>query len=240
MGAFGLAIRESCFYFYSQSRSMKSKLKKPVAIIGYSGHSYVIIDILLSAGRLVTAYCDQEEKEFNPYHLQYLGKESEVVNKLKKFDYFASVGHNAIREKIVNGLNGELGKPINAIHPSAVVSGSVKMSDGIMIAANATINPLVQLGRGVICNTCSSIDHECIIGDYCHIAPNAVLCGNVIVGHHTFIGANAVIRQGIVIGNNVTIGAGTVVIKDVPDGATIIGNPARPLVKKPARKLIAA
>jgi UDP-N-acetylmuramoylalanine-D-glutamate ligase len=73
---------------------MKSKLKKPVAIIGYSGHSYVIIDILLSAGRLVTAYCDQEEKEFNPYHLQYLGKESDVTNKLKRFDYFACVGHN--------------------------------------------------------------------------------------------------------------------------------------------------
>jgi hypothetical protein len=41
---------------------MKSKLKKPVAVVGYSGHSYVIIDILLSAGRIVTAYCDAEEK----------------------------------------------------------------------------------------------------------------------------------------------------------------------------------
>ncbi len=219
---------------------MKSKLKKPVAIIGYSGHSYVIIDILLSAGRLVTAYCDQEEKEFNPYHLQYLGKESDVTGKLKKFDYFACVGHNGIREKIIEQLHPHLGNPINAIHPSAVVSGSVKMGDGVMIAANATINPLSQLGRGVICNTCSSIDHECIIGDYCHIAPNAVLCGNVTVGHKTFIGANSVIKQGIVIGNNVIIGAGTVVVKDVPDGAILIGNPARPLVKKPARKLIAA
>ena len=42
---------------------MKTTLKKPVAIVGYSGHAYVIIDILLSAGRLVTAYCDQEKKE---------------------------------------------------------------------------------------------------------------------------------------------------------------------------------
>ena len=56
---------------------MKSKLKKPVAVVGYSGHSYVIIDILLNAGRIVTAYCDAEQKEKNPYHLTYLGKESE-------------------------------------------------------------------------------------------------------------------------------------------------------------------
>jgi sugar O-acyltransferase (sialic acid O-acetyltransferase NeuD family) len=219
---------------------MKTTLKKPVAIVGYSGHAYVIIDIFLNAGRLVTAYCDQEEKINNPYHLTYLGKETEVIDKLKKFDFFACVGHNGIREKIHTQLSQALGNPINAIHPSAVISASVKMGDGVMIAANATLNPLVQLGRGVICNTSSSIDHECVIGDFCHIAPGAVLCGNVQVGRNSFIGANSVIRQGITIGNNVTIGAGTVVIKDVPDNATLVGNPARTLVKKPARLISAA
>lgn len=214
---------------------MKATLKKPVAIIGYSGHAYVIIDIFLNAGRLVTAYCDQEEKTSNPYHLTYLGKESEVVSKLKKFDYFACVGHNGIREKIHTQMSQLLGNPINAIHPTAVISASATMSNGIMIAANATINPMVEIGTGVICNTSVSIDHECIIGDFTHIAPGAVLCGNVRVGRNTFIGANSVIKQGIVIGNNVTIGAGTVVIKDVPDNATVVGNPARKLVKKPAR-----
>jgi sugar O-acyltransferase (sialic acid O-acetyltransferase NeuD family) len=219
---------------------MKTTLKKQVAIIGYSGHAYVIIDILLSSGRLVTAYCDAEEKLKNPYHLQYLGKESEVIKKLKKFDFFTCIGHNGIREKVHMEMSKYLGNPINAIHPSAVISSSVIMGDGIMIAANATINPLVELGRGVICNTSSSIDHECIIGDFAHIAPGAVLCGNVKVGKSSFVGANAVIRQGITIGNNVMIGAGTVVVKDIPDNTTVIGNPQKVLAKKQSSKLIAA
>jgi sugar O-acyltransferase (sialic acid O-acetyltransferase NeuD family) len=219
---------------------VKTTLKKPVAIVGYSGHAYVIIDIFLNAGRLVTAYCDAEEKASNPYHLNYLGKEMEVINKLKQFDFFACVGHNGIREKIHSQLSQFLGDPINAIHPSAVISASVKMGEGVMIAANATLNPMVEIGKGVICNTSSSIDHECVIGDFCHIAPGAVLCGNVHVGRSTFIGANSVIRQGIVIGNNVTIGAGTVVIKDIPDNTTVVGNPAKTLVKKPARFIKAA
>lgn len=219
---------------------MKTTLKKPVAIVGYSGHAYVIVDIFLNAGRLVTAYCDAEEKALNPYNLTYLGKESEVMTKLKKFDYFACVGHNGIREKIHAQLSQVLGDPINAIHPSAVISASVRMGKGVMIAANTTLNPMVEIGNGVVCNTSSSIDHECIIGDFSFIAPGAVLCGNVKVGKSSFVGANAVIRQGINIGNNVIIGAGTVVIKDIPDNTTVIGNPARKLVKKPVRNLKAA
>jgi len=211
-----------------------------VAIIGYSGHAYVIIDILLSAGRLVTAYCDQEEKEFNPYHLHYLGKESEVIRKLKKFDFFACVGHNGIRERIHTNVSAFLGNPINAIHPSAVISSSVKMGDGVMVAANATINPLTEIGRGVICNTSCTIDHECQIEDFVHVAPGAVVCGNVKIGKGTFVGANSVIKQGVIIGKNVVIGAGTVIIRDIPDNVTVVGNPQKQLIKKQPAKLFAA
>jgi sugar O-acyltransferase (sialic acid O-acetyltransferase NeuD family) len=219
---------------------MKTTLKRPVAIIGYSGHAYVIVDILLSQGRLVTAYCDSEEKERNPYHLTYLGTESEAIHKLKKYDVFVCIGHNGIREKVHFEMSRLLRNPMNAIHPSAVISSSVTMQDGVMIAANATINPLSEIGKGVICNTGCSIDHECVIGDFAHIAPNAVLCGNVKIGHGTFVGANAVIRQGITVGNNVIIGAGTVVIKDIPDNVTVIGNPQKVHTKKQPAKLLAA
>ncbi len=205
---------------------MRSTEEKHVAIVGYSGHAYVIIDILLSAGRLVTAYCDLDEKGFDPYQLNYLGKEAAVIDKLKEFDFFVGIGENSIREKVQTQLSQQLGNPINAIHPGSIISSSVKMGNGVMIAANVTLNPLVEIGRGVICNTSSSIDHECILDDFSHIAPGAVLCGNVIIGKRSYVGANSVIRQGIRIGSNVIIGAGSVVVKDIADGTTVMGNPA--------------
>lgn len=219
---------------------MKSKLKKPVAVVGYSGHSYVIIDILLNAGRMVTAYCDSSAKEKNPYHLNYLGTEMSVLDTLHEYDYFIGVGHNGIRRKVQEALVSILGQPINAIHPSAVISASVELKHGIMISANATLNPLVTLGTGVICNTSCSIDHECMVDDFAHVGPGAVLCGNVHVGAGTFVGANAVIKQGVTIGKNVTIGAGTVVIRDIPDNTIVVGNPQRVLAKPEVQKLAAA
>lgn len=209
------------------------KEERPVVVIGYSGHAYVVIDILRGMGRRVAGYCDREEKQQNPFQLTYIGAEGETIEKLKEYDYFPCVGHNGIREKIISQLNPHLGNPINIIHPAAVVATSVQLGEGVMIAANATLNPLVRIGDGVICNTACTIEHECVIGDFVHIAPGAVLCGNVKVGRGAFVGANAVIHQGISIGCNVTIGAGTVVIRDIPDNATVIGNPAQNLFKKP-------
>lgn len=191
-------------------------------------------DIFLSASRTVVAYCDNEEKEYNPFSLQYLGPDNNlfVIQSLREYDYFISVGDNTIRHKIYERLLPELKEPVNAVHPTAVVSASVKISHGVFIAASATINPLVRSGNGVIFNTSCSIDHECVIGDFAHIGPGAVLCGNVRVGNRSFIGAGAIIRQGVNIGNDVIVGAGAVVVKDVSDNVTMIGNPSKELNKK--------
>ena len=207
---------------------------KPVAVIGYSGHGFVAVDILLCGGATVAAYCDREQKANNPFSLQYLGTETDTaaMEWLKNNNYFIAVGDNRIREKIYRQLTQTLSAPVNAIHPSAVISPSVKLEDGIMIAAGAVINPLSHIGKGAVCNTSSSIDHECVVDDFAHIGPGAILCGNVKVGARTFVGAGAVVRQGITIGKDVMIGMGCVVVKDVPDGMIVVGNPQKELRKK--------
>ena len=41
------------------------------------------------------------------------------------------------------------------------------------------------------------------------------------------LGANVIIIGNVKVGNNVTIGAGSVVVKDIPDNAIAVGNPAK-------------
>ena len=202
---------------------------KEVILIAYSGHAYVAADIFFQMGKKVIAYCDTFEKEINPYQLRYLGQEStdKSIEYILKNDYFIAIGNNIIRHRIYEELTSKTQLPINAIHPSAVISPTSHVGEGIMIGANSTINALAKIGDGVILNTACIIEHECQIGAFSHIAPGAVLCGDIKIGENTFIGANSVVKQGITIGKNVVIGAGSVVLKNIPDNVVAVGNPAK-------------
>lgn len=199
-------------------------------IIGYSGHGFVVCGIIISGGKKLTGYCDNEEKQYNPFSLQYFGKESSdaALAACKKNGFFIAIGDNSIREKVFLDLDAKQLHPANAVHPTAFIDASADIAtQGVMIAANVVINPLAKIGIGAICNTGCIVEHECEVGNFAHIAPGAVLCGNVKVGNYSFVGANAVVRQGITIGNNVKIGAGAVVLKNVPDNVTVMGVPAQ-------------
>ena len=49
----------------------------------------------------------------------------------------------------------------------------------------------------------------------------------MLIGSGTLVGSGATIIQGVKIGNNAIVAAGAVVIRDVPDGATVMGVPAK-------------
>ena len=191
-------------------------------LYGASGHAKVIIDILKRSKIEVSKIFDDDEN-IN----KLLGYKVTLFNKSNKEDHFIiSIGNNRIRKSISQKLDAAFGK---AIHPESIIDPTVTIHEGTVIMAGVVINSSVKIGKHGIINTSSSVDHDCILGNFVHISPNATLCGGITVGEGTQIGAGSTIIPGITIGKWCTIGAGTVVIKDVPDGATVVGNPGRVL-----------
>ncbi|HEY4326926.1 MAG TPA: acetyltransferase [Mucilaginibacter sp.] len=198
-------------------------------IFGYSGHAYVVIEMLIANHYTVVGYFDNEQKDEDPYQLNYLGNENDNTfsENMKGADVFVGIGNNGIRADVFRKL-----KRMGAISPSiahqrSFVSTSAEIGSGTVIMPGVVVNARAKIGEAVICNSSCVIEHECIIGDYVHIAPGAILAGNVTVGDGSFVGANSVIKPGIKIGAGVTIGAGSVVTKNIADGLTVYGNPAK-------------
>lgn len=206
---------------------------KKVAIMGYSGHAFVVLDACSSIGKKIDYFCDDQEKFDNPFHLKYLGDETKIDFDWDKVDDFIlGIGDNSIRKKVYHLLEKKKKRILKIIHKNSSISELSKIGNGTFISSGVIVNALSQIGFNCIINTRAIIEHECIVGNHTHVAPGAVLLGNVKVGNNCFIGANAVIKENIVIEDNVIIGAGSVVLKDILRDSIFVGNPAKRLVNE--------
>jgi serine acetyltransferase len=91
------------------------------------------------------------------------------------------------------------------------------------------VQSFATIGVGAILNTGCSVDHDAQLADGVHICPGARLAGEVQVGSRSWIGIGASVIQQVRIGSDVTVGAGAAVVRNLPDGVTAVGVPARVL-----------
>ena len=152
----------------------------------------------------------------------------------KELDYF-------VHETAIVDQGAEVGSKSSIWHFCHVMS-DVKMGVSCSLGQNVFVAGGVRLGNNVKVQNNVSIYKGVFCEDDVFLGPSMVFT-NVInprsavnrkseyaitnVRKGVSIGANATIVCGIELGQYSFIGAGTVVIKDVPNFALMVGNPAR-------------
>ena len=203
------------------------------------GHASVLVDIISARDDTVIGLVlDSDQAKWGKTFCGLLVKGGdELLNDLAQMGIthfivgLGAIGDNSRRRQLFEAALSHRLQPLSVIHSSAICSKSASVGQGAQVFAGAVLSTGVTVGKNVIVNTGAIVDHDCVIRDHVHIATGAQLGGRVTVDEEAHIGLGASIRQGISIGKRAIIGAGAVVVKDVPDGITVVGVPARPLRK---------
>lgn len=194
-----------------------------LAIIGASGHGKVVADIARRNGYKEIVFLDDDDNIHECGGYPVIGKSFEAG--MIDADVIIGIGNAGVRKQMQESITDE--KLVTLIHPDAVIAEDVVMGAGTVVMAGAVINPGTHIGKGCIINTCSSVDHDCTVGDFVHVAVGSHLCGTVNVGDGTWIGAGATVSNNVFICPDCMIGAGAVVIKEIKESGTYVGVPAK-------------
>lgn len=192
-------------------------MNENVIIIGAGGHGAVIAEIVRLSGDTVVGFLDDNCRRDG-----VIGRTDEW-EKYPDCRFIVALGDMALREKFM----GESMRFYTAVHPRACVSPDAEIGEGSAVMAGAVINCGAKVGKGTIINTLSGVDHDCTVGNFCHVCPGAHLAGTVGVGNACMIGTGASVINNINICDGVTVGAGAAVIRDIIEPGVYAGVPAK-------------
>lgn len=147
-----------------------------------------------------------------------------------------SPGNGETRMRLAERILGLVSPPV--FHRSVRMSNFVSVGAGTVVCAGCTLTTEVLVGEHVQINLNCTIGHDCIVHDFVTMAPGVHVSGYVHIGQGAYLGTGAVVINGTAskplrIGRGAVIGAGAVVVRDVPDGETHVGVPARKLQPRP-------
>lgn len=206
--------------------------KEKIILIGCGEHARMVIDNIEQQAKyelfgLVTNNEDELGKKIYGYNV--LCKDDEIYDLLKEnrdiTGYFLGIGNMKVRYKIYKKMDKVI-KPVNIIHPTAIISTHATIGKGNIFEAFTKVANSAIVGSHCIVNSFTSINHDQTIGNNVLLAGSVSLAGKKI-GDNTIIADGASIGFKKSVGKNCIIGDGAVVTSDIPDNVIAYGNPAK-------------
>lgn len=198
-------------------------MQKDLVIVGAGGLAREARLYAEAAGWNVLAFFEDGEGE------RCVDDVPVVHNFMSGVYFLAAVGSPRLRRDLVRRAEaaGMLACPPIVDPRAAVCSDAVTAGKGTLIAPGCLLTTNIKIGEHCIINLACTIGHDVVIEDFATLAPGAGISGSVTLGFASSIGTGASIRERCSVGVESVLGMGAALTKNLPDGETWVGVPAR-------------
>ena len=208
--------------------------RRPLLIFPCNGNGLEALDCLGDAFECVGFVDDTPEKQrAGAFGLPVLSRSA--FSELRDTAVLAVPGGPAsyqARRQVIEGLGVAPERFATVIHPGAHVAKLAQVGRNVLVMAGVVITSNAVIGDHVCVLPNTVIHHDVTVGSFSLIGANVAIAGGVRIGENCYVASGSNIRNGLQIGARALVGLGSNVIRDVPEGATVAGNPAKALAGK--------
>jgi sugar O-acyltransferase (sialic acid O-acetyltransferase NeuD family) len=209
--------------------TQQNKIMKKIIVVGASGHSAEIDDYFnmekqfgFTPTKEIIGFIDDSESSYASYKFSapFLGSIKSHQVRSDCF-YIMGIANVKYRRPIAEKLVAEGASFTSYIHPTATISPSAVIGEGVVIALHVNIGPNVVVGDFTLLNSRCSLGHDTKVGKYNFISPNVCFSGFSSIGDENLFGINSATIPGIAVGDRNKIMAGMTLDKNVGHDETV-------------------
>ena len=131
------------------------------------------------------------------------------------------------RNKVIEGLQLDLTRFVNVIHPAAHVSSFASLGTNCLLMEGVVIKAGASIGNSVCMLPYSVLHHDSRIDDYSLIGSSVVIAGYVQIKEKCYIGSGSKVKNNTEIGHECLVGMGSNVLQSLSPKEVYFGNPAK-------------
>lgn len=141
--------------------------------------------------------------------------------------FTCALGDPFYRKKYVDIIKEKGGVFFSIISPKSIIHPNAQIGEGVMISAFCNISSNTIIGDFTTIQAYCNIGHDAVIGNFCALESYSFMGGFSKIGDNVTLHTRATILPHVQVGNRAIVGAGSVVLRNVKEGTTVFGVPAK-------------
>jgi len=205
---------------------------KGVVLIGGGTGAQLVFDLCQILSLEVSGYLDDNQEnvaEVISSNIEFLGAFSKLDDTVfvSQYSFVIAIHNIKTRSEILKQLRSKNASFINLIHPTAIISPSAKLGQGIIINQYSVVQNGAVLGDAVTIEEQCSVGINVTVGTNVTMAPQTVFTSNSGCGDNCSFGVRSSLVPNAHIGSGCDVLAGSLVVQSRENNLKLLGMPAR-------------